>query len=68
MSKTAAATAVVCWFILNISIGNLNGWILKHHSLSYPVMLTTVHMLCCWALSAISLLFFMRPAGKVVCV
>mmetsp|Transcript_35241 Transcript_35241/g.74033 ORF Transcript_35241/g.74033 Transcript_35241/m.74033 type:complete len:301 (+) Transcript_35241:354-1256(+) len=62
MSKTAAATAVVCWFILNISIGNLNGWILKHHSLSYPVMLTTVHMLCCWALSAISLLFFMRPA------
>jgi hypothetical protein len=23
--------------VLNIAIGNLNGWILKHHRFSYPV-------------------------------
>ena len=53
--------AVCCWFGLNIIIGNLNGWILKKHGFGYPVLLTVVHMVCCWALSGLSLLFCMRP-------
>ena len=41
-SSSAAATvrtaaAVVSWMGLNITIGNLNGWILKRHAFSYPV-------------------------------
>lgn len=48
-------------FALNIAIGNLNGWILKHHGFSYPVMLTAIHMLCCWSLSAIALATVFRP-------
>lgn len=53
--------AVVCWFVLNICIGNLNGLILKKYGFGYPVFLTVVHMICCWALSGLSLLFCMRP-------
>jgi len=55
------SAAVSCWFILNICIGNLNGLILKKHGFGYPVFLTVVHMVCCWALSGLSLVFFMRP-------
>ena len=41
-SSSAAATvrtvaAVASWMALNITIGNLNGWILKYHAFSYPV-------------------------------
>ena len=31
------AAAVVSWMALNITIGNLNGWILKRHAFGYPV-------------------------------
>lgn len=51
---------VACWFALNIIIGNLNGWILRD-GFSYPVILTTVHMCCCWALAGVSLIACMRP-------
>eukprot|EP00322_Chrysochromulina_rotalis_P003307 CAMPEP_0115828786 /NCGR_PEP_ID=MMETSP0287-20121206/754_1 /TAXON_ID=412157 /ORGANISM="Chrysochromulina rotalis, Strain UIO044" /LENGTH=302 /DNA_ID=CAMNT_0003282015 /DNA_START=1 /DNA_END=909 /DNA_ORIENTATION=- len=50
---------VTAWFALNIVIGNLNGWILRD-GFSYPVLLTTVHMFCCWVLAGICLIFFMR--------
>ena len=53
---------VAAWFVLNIAMGNLNGWILKHHGFAYPAALTVVHMLCGWALSAPSLLTILRPA------
>ncbi|EOD08723.1 hypothetical protein EMIHUDRAFT_258161 [Emiliania huxleyi CCMP1516] len=59
--RTTAAS-VVSWFLLNIAIGNLNGWILKHHGFSYPVVLTAVHMLCCWLLSAVCLVTILPPA------
>lgn len=59
--RLQTGAAVVCWFVLNICIGNLNGLILKKYGFGYPVFLTVVHMICCWALSAVSLLFCMRP-------
>jgi drug/metabolite transporter (DMT)-like permease len=40
---------------LNITIGNLNGWILKRHAFGYPVMLTTIHMIVCWVCSGLAL-------------
>ena len=47
-SSSAAATvrtaaAVVSWMGLNITIGNLNGWILKRHAFGYPVRTPTCH-------------------------
>jgi solute carrier family 35 protein E4 len=45
--------------VLNIVIGNLNGWILRD-GFSYPVLLTLVHMVCCWALAGLSLITVMR--------
>ena len=51
---------VASWFALNIVIGNLNGWILRD-GFSYPVLLTTIHMIVCWALSGLSLIACMRP-------
>ena len=36
-----------------------NGWILRD-GFSYPVLLTTVHMICCWALAGASLVACMR--------
>ncbi|KAL3931261.1 MAG: hypothetical protein SGPRY_001193 [Prymnesium sp.] len=60
-SSLRTAFSVGCWFGLNICLANLNGLILKRHRLAYPVLLTLLHMLCCWALSGLALLFFMRP-------
>ena len=50
-----AAAADACLQV----IGNLNGWILRD-GFSYPVLLTTVHMICCWALAGLSLMTCMR--------
>ena len=61
MVESKTAVAVSSWFALNISIGNLNGWILKHHGFSYPVIMTVIHMVCCWAFSGAVLIFCMRP-------
>ena len=44
---------VASWFALNIMIGNLNGWVLRRHGFAYPVLLTTIHMVCCWVLSGL---------------
>ena len=41
-------------------IGNLNGWILKRSAFNYPVLLTTVHMFCCWLLAGALLTTAMR--------
>jgi drug/metabolite transporter (DMT)-like permease len=63
MSSTSAYTAlpsIVAWFVLNIIIGNLNGWILRS-GFEYPVLLTTVHMILCWLLSGIALMSCMHP-------
>jgi len=55
---------VSSWFALNIVIGNLNGWVLRD-GFSYPVLLTTVHMICCWSLAGITLITCMRrPDAK----
>ena len=42
-----ALPAIIAWFILNIIIGNLNGWILRS-GFNYPVLLTLVHMVVSW--------------------
>ena len=61
-----AAAAVVVWMFLNITIGNLNGWILKRHAFAYPVMLTSIHMVVCWICSGIALrLDMFRPRSAV---
>ena len=52
---------VAAWFALNITMGNLNGWILKHHGFAYPAALTMVHMVVGWAMSIPCLLTCMRP-------
>ena len=44
---------VASWFALNIMIGNLNGWVLRRYGFAYPVLLTTIHMVCCCVLSAL---------------
>ena len=55
---------VTAWFVLNIAIGNLNGWVLRD-GFAYPVLLTTVHMFCCWSLAGLSLITCMRrPDAK----
>ena len=41
------AAAVASWMVLNITIGNLNGWILKQHAFGYPVCSITAA--CCWS-------------------
>lgn len=47
--------AVVVWFVLNMTIANLNKFIFKRHDLQYAALLTLLHMLACWALSYLSL-------------
>ena len=55
---------VSAWFALNVAIGNLNGWVLRD-GFDYPVLLTIVHMVLCWVLSAVALMTFMRrPHAK----
>lgn len=61
-----AAVAVVFWMCLNITIGNLNGWILKKHAFAYPVLLTSIHMVVCWVCSGVALqLDAFRPKSAV---
>ena len=61
-ASQSAWAPVSAWFVLNILIGNLNGWILRN-GFNYPVLLTVVHMVCCWALAGVSLLTCMHPGG-----
>ena len=57
---------VSAWFALNVAIGNLNGWVLRD-GFDYPVLLTIVHMVLCWVLSAVALMTFMRrPDAKPI--
>lgn len=55
-----ALPAIIAWFILNIIIGNLNGWILRS-GFNYPVLLTLVHMVVSWILAGLSLISCMHP-------
>jgi drug/metabolite transporter (DMT)-like permease len=59
-TSPSAIPAVVEWFTLNIIIGNLNAWVLLN-GFTYPVLLTVVHMVCCWFLAGVSLLTCMHP-------
>ena len=57
----SALPSISAWFVLNIIIGNLNGWILRG-GFDYPVLLlTTVHMIVCWVLAGVSLVSCMHP-------
>ena len=51
-SRVRTWLVVAAWFALNITMGNLNGWILKHHGFAYPAALTMVHMVVGWAMSS----------------
>ena len=51
---------IALWFSLNIVIGNLNGWVLQDN-FDYPVLLTFIHMICCWSLAGLSLMTCMHP-------
>jgi len=62
MSDGSAVPAITTWFVLNIIIGNLNGWILRS-GFNYPVLLTVVHMVCCWVLAGACLLTCMHPGA-----
>lgn len=41
---------IISWFVLNISIGTVNKSVFYFHHFEYPVFLTAMHMLTCYAL------------------
>jgi len=60
-SKIAASTqsatsysvgVVAAWFVLNMTIANLNKWIFHRYPFNYPATLTGCHMIACYGLSA----------------
>ena len=53
---TYTALCVSAWFVLNMTIANLNKWIYHRYAFRYSAMLTALHMLVCCGLSAITLL------------
>ena len=52
-----ASLCVVAWFVLNMIIANLNKWIMgkQGYGFRYSALLTVLHMLACWVLSALTL-------------
>ena len=50
---------IVAWFVLNMTIANLNKWIFHRYSFRYPALLTDLHMLASFVLGRIALSFFM---------
>ena len=46
---------VTMWFLLNMTIANLNKWIFSKHKFSYAALLTLLHMIACFVLSAVTL-------------
>lgn len=62
-TPASAVPAIVAWFTLNIIIGSLNSWVLRS-GFNYPVLLTVVHMVCCYVLAAVSLLTCMHPGDS----
>jgi len=48
-------SAVLGWFVFNISIANVNKWILTNYNFRFPVFLTLLHMVCSMLLSAIAI-------------
>jgi len=43
--------SVLGWFVLNISIANVNKWIFSNYDFQFPVFLTLIHMVCSMVLS-----------------
>lgn len=62
MADISTFITVGCWFMLNMTIGSLNSWVLKREKFSYPVLLTVVHMITCRMMSRIALRTVMRPS------
>lgn len=55
-SSSLQTTAIVlAWFALNIAINNLNKWIFAHYAFRYSALLTALHMIACYVLSAVTL-------------
>jgi solute carrier family 35 protein E4 len=52
-----APLAISAWFCLNISIANVNKWLMLRESFRYPVLLTTSHMIMCYICSSLYIQF-----------
>eukprot|EP01103_Thecamoeba_quadrilineata_P005037 TRINITY_DN14892_c0_g1_i1.p1 TRINITY_DN14892_c0_g1~~TRINITY_DN14892_c0_g1_i1.p1 ORF type:complete len:323 (+),score=50.25 TRINITY_DN14892_c0_g1_i1:87-1055(+) len=50
----ATLLAVIGWFVLNISIANVNKWIFTNFDFQYPVFLTMLHMVTSLFFSSVS--------------
>lgn len=57
------ALAVASWFALNIAIASVNKWVISVDHFVYPAILTVVHMVCSYALSAFCLATCLRPSN-----
>lgn len=54
-SSAYAALCILSWFVLNMTIANLNKWIFHRYAFRYSALLTALHMVACFVLSAIAL-------------
>lgn len=57
------ALAVASWFVLNIAIASVNKWVISVERFEYPAILTVVHMVCSYALSALCLASCLPPSS-----
>jgi len=53
--RLSTAACIGSWFALNMAIANLNKWIFHQYDFRYPALLTSLHMLSCYALCSIVL-------------
>jgi len=58
------AVAICAWFLLNVSINNVNKWVFYRRDFHYPVALTLCHMLVCHLLACCTMRWC-PPSGLV---
>jgi len=57
--------SVLGWFILNISIANVNKWIFSKYDFQYPVFLTLIHIVCSMILSSFTIRCGWYPLNEI---
>ena len=55
------ASCVCAWFLLNMTIANLNKWIFHQYAFHQPALLTFLHMAACWVLGRAAMAFCFKP-------
>jgi len=57
--------SVLGWFILNISIANVNKWIFSKYDFHYPIFLTLIHIVCSMILSSLTIRGGWYPLNEI---